>query len=64
MTNNEAMVFSAKASSADSNAGTFNMSSAYYQQIRSDFLQQSARYLRESFARRRAVSTVVNKKLC
>ena len=63
MTNSEAMRYSAEASSLSSHAVQFSMSRAFYQQVMSDFLQQSARYLRESSTRRGLDSLVADNRL-
>jgi len=63
MKNNDATFSTAKASSSGAHAGQSSLSKMFYEQVRSDFLKQSARYLHDSFTSRRVISNAVNKKL-
>jgi hypothetical protein len=48
MTNNEATLSLATSANSNIHADNFSVSKAFYDQVRSDFLRQSARYLRAS----------------
>lgn len=57
MINNLVISHAAKASAPYLLAGQFSHNQAFYDRVRSDFLRQSANYLRESLSKRRNVSS-------
>lgn len=63
MINNAATFSSARNSLSISHPGQLNQSERFYDHVRAEFLHQSARYLRDSYARQRATSLSGNKQL-
>jgi hypothetical protein len=56
MINNEATLSSAPQATSGFHADRFSVSKAFYDQVRSRFLKQSANYLRVSLNKNRAIS--------
>ena len=56
MNNNEATLSGASLASSIHHADQFSVTTGFYDRIRSRFLQQSARYLRDSLDRKQAGS--------
>ncbi len=60
MLNNEATLSHAPMATSNIHADQFSVSKAFYDQVRSDFLRQSATYLRLSLGRSRSLSCYSN----
>jgi hypothetical protein len=56
MLNNEATLSHAPMATSNIHADQFSVSKTFYDQVRSDFLRQSAKYLRMSLGRNRPLS--------
>lgn len=60
MINNEATLSHAPKATSNIHAEQFSVSKTFYDQVRSDFLRQSARYLRASLSKNRPWSCCSN----
>ena len=61
MINNPAALLNAETTSSNSQADQLSTGKAFYDHVRSDFLRQSASYLRDSMSRTRSVTIGGNK---
>ena len=61
MINNPAALLNDKTTSSNSQADQLSTSKAFYDHVRSNFLRQSASYLRDSMSRTRSVTIGGNK---
>jgi hypothetical protein len=63
MSNNEATLSSAAQATSGFHADHFSVSKAFYDQVRSSFLKQSANYLRASLHKNRVVDLYTDNRL-